>query len=70
MKIKALFLTTLLTLSMLCACGNTNNANNDVVSTENADNFSDVVIMEEPGNFSEVIIIEDTDNQTVIVEMP
>lgn len=75
MKIEVLFLTILLTFSMLCACGsaNTPNAgsvNTEVLNTENTGNFSEVIIMEEPGNFSEVIIIEDTDNQTLIVEMP
>ena len=58
MKIKVLLLTSVLALSVLCACGNVKNT----TSTEALSNSS--------GNFSETIYIENPGTDTVIVEMP
>ena len=58
MKIKAILLTAILTLSVLCACGNAKTTG----STEAPSNNS--------GNFSETIFIENPGTDIVIVEMP
>ena len=60
MKIKTLLLTSILALSVFCACGS-NSENNATSNTESANSS---------GNFSEPIYIENPGTETVIVEMP
>ena len=67
MRIKAIILVGVLTLSLLCACGSTpNEANSKQANTETAV-FEDSTAS---GNFSDPVFIENPGTDTVIVEMP
>lgn len=66
MKIKAIMLTGILALSLLCACGA-----NDITS-DNSSNTETAVLEDSTtsGNFSDPVFIENPGTDTVIVEMP
>ena len=66
MKIKAIILTGVLALSLLCACGANDNTS-DISSDTEAAILEDSTTL---GNFSDPVFIENPGTDTVIVEMP
>lgn len=68
MKIKAIVLTGALALSLLCACGASNNNPDSSIPSN-----TEAAVLENStssGNFSDPVFIENPGTDTVIVEMP
>ena len=71
MRIKAIILAGVLTLSLLCACGNTKGSSSNEANSYHAN--TETAVFENStasGNFSDPVFIENPGTDTVIVEMP